>query len=38
VLNHYSILNKTHGMESLNMSELSDRLFIERSRNVYPRH
>ena len=38
VLNHYSILNQTHGMESLNMSELSDRLFIERSRNVYPRH
>ena len=38
ILNHYSILNKTYGMESLNMSELSDRLFIERSRNVYPRH
>ncbi len=38
VLSHYSILNKTYGMESLNMSELSDRLFIERSRNVYPRH
>ena len=38
VLDHYSMLNKTCEMESLNMSELSDRLFIERSRNVYPRH